>query len=155
MRDLALGLLLGLLFGVGLALSGMTDPAVVLGFLDLLGPWNPALAFVMGAALVVTFVLFRLARRQDRPLAAPRFAWPASTAIDARLLGGAALFGLGWGLAGYCPGPALASLTAGHAGTLVFVAAMLAGILGVRALAAPPRPSQGEAPAAGASASKR
>jgi len=132
MRDLALGLLLGLLFGVGLALGGMTDPAVVLSFLDVLGPWNPALAFVMGGALVVAFVLFRLARQQGRPLAAPSFHWPTSTAVDPRLIGGAALFGLGWGLAGYCPGPALASLTAGHAGTFVFVAAMLAGMLGVR-----------------------
>jgi len=131
-RDLPLGLLLGLLFGVGLGLSGMTDPAVVLGFLDLLGAWNPALAFVMGGALVVTFVLFRLARQRSQPLAATRFHWPTSTAVDPRLVGGAALFGLGWGLAGYCPGPALASLTAGHAGTFVFVAAMVVGMLGVR-----------------------
>jgi uncharacterized membrane protein YedE/YeeE len=132
MRDLALGLLLGLLFGVGLAVSGMTDPAVVLGFLDPLGDWNPALAFVMGGALVVTFLLYRVARRQPRPLAAELFHWPATVAIDARLLGGAALFGLGWGLAGYCPGPALASLGAGYGGTLVFVAAMLAGMVAVR-----------------------
>ena len=132
MRDLALGLLLGLLFGVGLAVSGMTDPAVVLGFLDPLGDWNPALAFVMGGALVVTFLLYRLARRQPHPLAAEEFDWPTTTAVDARLLGGAALFGLGWGLAGYCPGPALASLGAGHGGTLVFVAAMLVGMVAVR-----------------------
>lgn len=137
MKDLVLGLLLGLLFGVGLAVSGMADPAVVLGFLDPLGAWNPALAFVMGGALVVTFLLYRLARQQDRPLAAAGFHWPTSTVLDARLIGGAALFGLGWGLAGYCPGPALASLTAGHGGTLVFVAAMLAGMLGVRFLGQP------------------
>jgi uncharacterized membrane protein YedE/YeeE len=137
MKDLVLGLLLGALFGFGLALSGMTDPAVVLGFLDPLGDWNPALAFVMGGALVVTFVLFRLARRQNEPFAATRFHWPAATAVDGRLLGGAALFGLGWGLAGYCPGPALASLSAGHSGTLVFLGAMLAGMMIVRALSQP------------------
>jgi hypothetical protein len=137
MKDLAVGLLLGALFGLGLALAGMTDPAVVLGFLDPLGEWNPALAFVMAGALIVTFVLFRLARRQSEPLAAARFHWPTATAIDARLLGGAALFGLGWGLAGYCPGPALASLSAGQPGTLVFVGAMLAGMVIVRALSQP------------------
>jgi uncharacterized membrane protein YedE/YeeE len=137
MKDLVLGLLLGALFGFGLALSGMTDPAVVLGFLDPLGDWNPALAFVMGGALVVTFVFFRLARRQSGPFAAARFHWPTATAVDARLLGGAALFGLGWGLAGYCPGPALASLSAGHSGTLVFLGAMLAGMAIVRALSQP------------------
>jgi hypothetical protein len=137
MKDLVLGLLLGALFGFGLALSGMTDPAVVLGFLDPLGEWNPALAFVLGGALVVTFVLFRLARRQSEPFAAARFHWPTSTVVDGRLLGGAALFGLGWGLAGYCPGPALASLSAGHSGTLVFLGAMLAGMAIVRVLSQP------------------
>jgi uncharacterized membrane protein YedE/YeeE len=137
MKDLLVGLLLGALFGSGLALSGMTDPAVVLGFLDPLGEWNPALAFVMGSALVVTFLLFRLARRQSEPFAATRFHWPTATAVDARLLGGAALFGLGWGLAGYCPGPALASLAAGHGGTLIFIGAMLVGMIAVRVLTQP------------------
>ena len=134
MKDLLIGLLLGAIFGLGLALSGMTDPAVVLGFLDPLGDWNPALAFVMASALLATFVLYRLARRRQAPLAAGRFHWPGATAVDPRLLGGAALFGLGWGLAGYCPGPALASLSAGHTGTLVFVGAMLVGMALVRAL---------------------
>jgi hypothetical protein len=118
----------GLLFGVGLALGGMTDPRVVLGFLDVAGAWNPTLAFVLGGALVVTAVGYRLAFRRRRPWLGGRFNLPRASEIDARLVGGAALFGIGWGLAGYCPGPALASLPAAHAGTLVFVLAMLAGL---------------------------
>ncbi|HKY96074.1 MAG TPA: DUF6691 family protein [Kiloniellales bacterium] len=137
MKDLILGLLLGGLFGFGLALSGMTDPAVVLGFLDPLGAWNQALAFVMAGALAVTFLLYRLARVRPAPLAAASFHWPTATVVDARLIGGAALFGVGWGLAGYCPGPALASLSASHGGTLVFVCAMLAGMVIVRAISQP------------------
>jgi uncharacterized membrane protein YedE/YeeE len=125
---LFLALAAGLLFGAGLALGGMTDPAVVLGFLDVAGAWNPTLAFVMGGALAVTFVGYRLVFRRAGPLLDGRFALPTAHAIDARLLGGAALFGAGWGLAGYCPGPALASLPAAHLGTAVFVLAMLAGL---------------------------
>ena len=125
---LLLALAAGLLFGAGLALGGMTDPAVVLGFLDVAGAWNPALAFVMGGALAVTFVGYRLVLCRAGPLLAGRFSLPTAHAIDARLLGGAALFGVGWGLAGYCPGPALASLPAAHLGTAVFVLAMLAGL---------------------------
>lgn len=125
---LLLALIAGLLFGAGLALGGMTDPAVVLGFLDVAGAWNPTLAFVMGGALAVTFAGYRLTLRRARPLLAECFSLPTARAIDARLLGGAALFGVGWGLAGYCPGPALASLPALHAGTAVFVLAMLAGL---------------------------
>jgi uncharacterized protein len=121
-------LVAGVLFGAGLAFGGMTDPSVVLGFLDVAGAWNPALAFVMGGALAVTFVGYRLAFGRGRPMLAERFALPTARAIDARLVGGAALFGIGWGLAGYCPGPALASLPAAHAGTGVFVIAMLAGL---------------------------
>ncbi len=127
-----MGLLLafaaGLLFGAGLALGGMTDPAVVLGFLDVAGSWNPALAFVMAGALVVTFVGYRLVFRRARPLLAGQFNLPKASAIDCRLLGGVALFGAGWGLAGYCPGPAIASLPAAHLGTAAFVLAMLAGL---------------------------
>ncbi len=125
-----LALVAGLLFGAGLAFGGMTDPAVVLGFLDVAGNWNPALLFVMAGALGVTALGYRLAFRRGRPLLAGRFTLPAARPIDARLLGGAALFGVGWGLAGYCPGPALASLPALHAGTLVFVLAMVAGVWG-------------------------
>src|SRR4029453_6865898 len=111
----------GAVFGLGLAISGMTDPAVVLGFLDVAGRWNPALAFVMAGALAVAFAGFRLARGRAAPLLATRFGWPTSSAIDVRLIAGAALFGLGWGLAGYCPGPAVASLVALAPGTLIFV----------------------------------
>jgi hypothetical protein len=125
--------LCGLLFGIGLALGGMTQPAVVLGFLDVAGAWNPTLLFVFGAAFAVTFVGYRFALRREKPLlAGERFHFPAPKAIDVRLLGGAALFGAGWGLAGYCPGPAAASLLAGHFGTLVFLLAMLIGMAAAR-----------------------
>jgi len=127
-------LALGALFGAGLALSGMADPAVVLGFLDVAGAWNPALLAVMGGALVVSFPGFRIALRRARPVLAERFHLPTATVLDARLLGGAALFGLGWGLAGYCPGPALVSLVGGSAGAFLFVAAMIAGLAVARAL---------------------
>lgn len=137
MIGLLSGLLLGLVFGIGLALGGMTDPQVVLGFLDPLGDWNPALAFVMGGALVVTFLLYRLARQRSRPLLAERFHWPSATDLDPKLIGGAAVFGIGWGLAGYCPGPALASLGGGYEGTIVFVGAMVIGMVAVRLM---PRP---------------
>jgi len=131
-RDVAAGLAAGLLFGVGLTLSGMTDPAVVLGFLDVAGAWNPQLLFVMAAAVPVTFVGYRLVLRRARPLCAPAFTLPASTQVDAKLLGGAALFGIGWGLAGYCPGPAIAALAAARWDVLLFVIAMLAGMSAVR-----------------------
>ena len=122
----------GALFGLGLALSGMTDPAVVLGFLDIVGRWNPALAFVMAGALAVAAIGFRLAGARAAPLLAPAFHAPSANVIDARLVTGAALFGLGWGLAGYCPGPAIASLVAAAPGTVAFVAAMLAGMAATR-----------------------
>jgi hypothetical protein len=122
----------GLLFGGGLALSGMTDPRVVIGFLDVAGAWNPTLAFVMAGALAVTLTGYRLAFRCGRPLWVEAFRLPAGTAIDGRLLVGAGLFGIGWGLAGYCPGPALAALGAAWPGTLVFVAAMALGLVLVK-----------------------
>jgi len=138
----------GLLFGVGLALSGMTDPAVVLGFLDIAGAWNPTLAFVMAGALAVTFAGYRLVLPRGRAVLEAKLALPTARAIDAPLVGGSALFGVGWGLAGYCPGPALASLAAGQPGTIVFVAAMLVGMVAVRLLrreAVPAAPSAGRA----------
>lgn len=134
MRHLLAGLAAGILFGAGLALAGMTDPAIVLGFLDVTGAWNPALAAVMAAALAVTFLGYRLVWRRGRPLLAERFHLPTARAVDARLLAGAALFGLGWGLAGWCPGPALASLAAPTAPLLAFLAALLAGLALVRHL---------------------
>lgn len=146
-RHTIIGLAAGLLFGFGLALGGMTDPAVVLAFLDVTGHWNPQLLFVMGAAVPVTFVGYRLVLRH-RPFCAPEFTLPTATRIDARLLGGAALFGLGWGLAGYCPGPAIASLGSGQAGVLLFVAAMLAGMAAVRWVGRKPAASAASSSAA-------
>ena len=123
----------GLLFGVGLALSGMTNPEVVLGFLDLAGVWNPALLLVMAGAVPVTFLGYRLAFGRGRPWLASSFDLPKSRAFDRPLLLGAALFGAGWGLAGYCPGPALAALPALLPGTLAFLGPMLCGLWLVRA----------------------
>jgi uncharacterized membrane protein YedE/YeeE len=132
MRGIAAGLFTGFLFGLGLCLSGMTSPAVVLGFLDLAGDWNPALIFVMAAGVTVTFVGYRVLVPKARPLWAPGFSLPAATAIDAPLLSGAAIFGVGWGLAGYCPGPAVTSLASGRTSVIVFVLAMLLGMILVR-----------------------
>lgn len=121
-------LLTGLLFGAGLALSGMTDTAKVLGFLDIAGTWDPDLMFVMGGALAVTLGATPVVASRAKPLFAEVFALPPSTLIDSRLIGGGVLFGLGWGLWGYCPGPAVAAIGYGHPSTLVFLAAMLAGM---------------------------
>lgn len=121
-------LITGLLFGAGLALSGMTDPAKVLGFLDIAGEWIPDLAFVMGGALVVTLGATPLVLGRARPLLADAFRLPINKTIDAQLLIGGVIFGIGWGLWGYCPGPAMASLAYGEPTTLIFVAAMLVGM---------------------------
>ncbi len=126
MKNLA-ALACGLLFGVGLAVSGMTDTAKVLGFLDLFGRWDPDLLFVMGGAVCVTLVTFRWVLRST-PLLAPDFSLPTSKDLDPRLLGGAALFGIGWGVFGYCPGPALSALAYLDIKTVVFVVSMLAGM---------------------------
>lgn len=122
-------LLCGLIFGVGLAMSGMTDTAKVIGFLDIFGQWVPDLGFVMGGAVLVTVVAFRLVLRRDNPLLADSFALPTNTSIDGRLLGGAALFGIGWGIYGYCPGPAISALVYLNTDTVIFVAAMLVGMV--------------------------
>ena len=121
-------LLGGLLFGLGLLLSGMTDPGKVQGFLDVTTRWDPSLALVMGGAVLVTSLAFAWARRSPQSWLGARRMWPAAGAIDSRLLGGGALFGLGWGLAGFCPGPALVALSAGMADAWIFVPAMLAGM---------------------------
>ena len=118
-------LLSGVLFGLGLAISGMTDPNVVIGFLDLFGDFNPALMFVLGGAVGTTLVAFRFVLRRPSPLLASDFQLPTRKDIDARLLIGAGLFGIGWGLAGYCPGPALVSFGALIETALVFVPVML------------------------------
>ena len=117
----------GVLFAVGLALAGMTNPAKVIGFLDVAGHWDPTLAFVMGPALAVYALAWRLRRRSSAPFLGAAYPDLPSRGIDARLLGGAAIFGVGWGIAGYCPGPAIASLTVSAAAP-VFVVAMLAGM---------------------------
>lgn len=122
-------LLAGLLFGAGLIMSGMTDPANVRGFLDFGGAWKPNLLFVMGGAVAVHFTLFRIITRRRRPLFDDRFHLPTRKDADARLLIGAALFGVGWGLGGFCPGPALTSAAAGTFVAIAFVAAMTAGML--------------------------
>lgn len=119
---------IGLLFGLGLLLSGMTDPGKVLGFLDLAGAWDPSLAFVMGGAIAVGVFAFALARRRTRSFFGGAMHWPQATQIDRRLVLGSLTFGAGWGLAGFCPGPGLVSMAAGEAKGLVFVIAMVAGM---------------------------
>jgi len=118
----------GLTFGLGLALSGMLDPARVRGFLDVAGTWDPSLVFVLGGAVTVSGLGYRLSRRLSGPVLDARFDLPARRRIDAPLIVGAALFGIGWGLSGFCPGPAVAALSTGAVPVLVFVAAMLIGM---------------------------
>jgi uncharacterized membrane protein YedE/YeeE len=118
----------GLVFALGLGISGMTRPIKVIGFLDFFGDWDASLAFVMIGAIGVYFVAYRLSRTMRSPILAATFSIPARSDVDARLLGGAALFGAGWGLAGFCPGPAVTSLASGSAPVVVFVASMAAGI---------------------------
>lgn len=125
----AFALLSGLVFGIGLIASGMTDPAKIKGFLDLFGAWDPSLALVMGGAIAVGAVAFALARRRTRSWTGGRIEIPTSTVIDRRLLLGGMLFGTGWGIAGYCPGPAIVSASAGSAAALGFVASMLIGMM--------------------------
>jgi uncharacterized membrane protein YedE/YeeE len=126
----ALMLVAGALFGVGLALSGMTQPAKVIGFLDVLGHWDPSLAFVMLGAVAVYAVAYHgVAVKMARPSHALRFEMPTPTAIDGPLLAGAALFGIGWGLGGFCPGPALVAFGADVSAALWFVPAMVLGML--------------------------
>lgn len=125
---IAIGFATGLVFGLGLALSGMTSPDRVLGFLDVAGAWDPSLTFVMGGAVLTALPLFRLARRKARPLAGETFDQPPTTLVDRRLIGGAALFGIGWGLAGICPGPALVDFAIAPTQSAAFVAAMIAGL---------------------------
>ena len=118
----------GLIFGLGLAVSGMINPAKVIGFLDVAGDWDPTLAFVMVGALLVAVPAYRLVPRRGRPVLEEEFSLPEKKAIDAPLLGGSALFGVGWGIVGFCPGPAIAALGTGLLPVFAFVAAMLAGM---------------------------
>ncbi|MFQ4138223.1 DUF6691 family protein [Nodosilinea sp. PGN35] len=119
----------GLLFGLGLGVSQMIDPQRVIGFLDLFGNWDPTLAFVMGGAVLVTLISFRFILRRPHPVLNGKFYLPTRRDIDRPLVLGAALFGIGWGLGGYCPGPAIAALGLGSANPLLFVVAMIAGSL--------------------------
>ncbi|HKH10522.1 MAG TPA: YeeE/YedE family protein [Rubrobacter sp.] len=118
----------GLVFGLGLAVSGMMNPAKVVGFLDVTGDWDPTLAFVMAGALLVAVPAYRFIPKRGRPVLDEEFSLPKKKAIDAPLLGGSALFGVGWGLVGFCPGPAIAALGTGLLPVFAFVAAMLAGM---------------------------
>jgi uncharacterized protein len=120
--------LCGLIFGSGLMISGMTQPAKVLGFLDIFGRWDPTLAFVMAGALVISSVGYTLARCQRRPVIVAQHSWPNRTDIDRPLVVGSVLFGIGWGLAGLCPGPALENLASLSPRVIVFVMAMIAGM---------------------------
>ena len=124
-----ISLLAGVLMGLGLAVSGMINPAKVLNFLDLAGDWDPTLVIVMTSALFTTMVGYRLVLSREIPLFATSFSLPTRRDIDARLIAGAALFGMGWGLAGFCPGPAIAALTSLRAEPFMFVAAMAAGMV--------------------------
>ncbi|SDZ48957.1 hypothetical protein SAMN05518669_14410 [Variovorax sp. YR634] len=121
-------LLAGLVFGLGLIVSGMANPAKVLGFLDLSGAWDPSLAFVMAGAIAVGMVAFMLARRRTVSILGAEMRLPSARHIDRRLIAGSLLFGIGWGIAGFCPGPGLVALGMGEVKALVFVAAMLAGM---------------------------
>ncbi|MCW6511278.1 DUF6691 family protein [Lichenifustis flavocetrariae] len=136
----------GLLFGTGLAMSGMMDPARVLCFLDVAGAWDPSLAFVFAGAVVVSVAGHFFAGRMRKPLVAARFEIPSTATLDSKLLGGAALFGIGWGLVGLCPGPALAGLTLGLAPITIFVAAMLTGMALHRLVLLRPEPAVREIP---------
>lgn len=127
--QLIVSLFVGLLFGIGLIVSGMANPAKVLGFLDLAGQWDPSLAFVMGGAILVGTVAFARARRMPRALSGAPMQLPAHKQIDRRLVLGSLAFGAGWGLVGFCPGPALVAFGAGEPKAWLFVAAMLAGML--------------------------
>lgn len=124
----ALDFIAGLIFGLGLLLSGMTDPAKVLGFLDLFGQWDPSLALVMAGAIGVGVFAFAAAKRRDKSLLGDEMHLPAARQIDRRLVCGALIFGIGWGLAGFCPGPALVTMATGELKAVVFIAAMLAGM---------------------------
>lgn len=123
---------IGLIFGLGISISGMANPAKVLNFFDIAGTWDPSLAFVMGGAVVVAFLGFRVVLKRPAPTLAPAFQVPTGRSIDARLLGGSAIFGIGWGIAGFCPGGALPALGTGRIEVLIFVAAAAAGIIAAR-----------------------
>lgn len=125
-------LLIGLMFGCGILISGMSNPAKVVNFFDVAGAWDPSLAFVMGGGLLVNLVGYRLAFRRKAPLLMPAFSLPELTRVDAALVGGSAVFGIGWGLSGVCPGGLIPVLGIGRSEPLLFLAGLLAGIVAAR-----------------------
>lgn len=128
------GYIAGLLFGLGLTISGMTDPARVLGFLDIAGAWDPTLMFVLGGAVITNFIGYRLVLRRPHPVFDERFQLPTRQDLDIRLIGGASLFGIGWGLSGYCPGPAFASISGLSAPLFAMLVTMVMGWFMARAI---------------------
>lgn len=136
--------LTGLVFGTGIVVSGMMNPAKVLNFFDIAGTWDPSLAFVMGGALVVTFIGYRLVWQRSQPLFAKTFQVPTSKVIDAKLVGGSALFGIGWGIAGFCPGAAIPALGTGRWEVALFLAAVAGGIF-LRRFVTPSSPAKASA----------
>lgn len=128
-RQMLVSLISGVLFAIGLGVAGMTDPGKVLAFLDVLGDWDPSLLFVMGGAILVYAPVYRVLKGKDAPRFGDRFHWPTAKDVDVQLVVGSALFGVGWGLAGLCPGPAMVSLTLGTVPLLAYGAAMITGML--------------------------
>jgi uncharacterized membrane protein YedE/YeeE len=126
---LILSYITGLIFGIGISISGMANPAKVLNFFDIAGSWDPSLAFVMGGALIVTFIGYRVVLQRPAPMMDSGFHLPTRKDLDLRLIGGSALFGVGWGIAGFCPGGALPALGTGRSEVLIFVGALVVGIL--------------------------
>jgi uncharacterized membrane protein YedE/YeeE len=137
-------LLAGLIFGLGLMVSGMANPEKVLGFLDIAGLWDPSLAFVMGGAIIVGLVAFAVARRRTLSVLGFTIKMPANNRIESRLVIGSMMFGIGWGIAGFCPGPALVALGAGEIKAVVFVASMVAGMMAFEVIERIKRPSLGD-----------
>jgi uncharacterized membrane protein YedE/YeeE len=129
MRSVISAFMAGVIFALGLGLAGMTDPAVVLAFLDVTGAWNPSLAYVLGSALVVTMIGYKWVMRRNAPLLATKFVFGTYTKLDASLIGGSLIFGIGWGMVGYCPAPAIVALSFGETMTWIFVGSMLLGML--------------------------
>jgi len=125
---------IGLIFGIGISISGMANPAKVINFFDIAGSWDPSLMFVMGGALITTFIGYRLVLpRPTGPIFESKFQLPTATDLDVRLIGGSAIFGIGWGIAGFCPGGALPALGTGRSEVFIFVAALIVGIFVARA----------------------
>lgn len=136
MQKTLIALLAGILFGLGISMSGMANPAKVVNFFDIFGTWDPSLVFVMGGAVVVAFVGYRLVFRMPKPLMESTFHVPTNRTIDRKLLGGSAIFGIGWGIAGFCPGGALPVIGTLDADVLIFMGALLIGVLGTTTISA-------------------